>query len=303
MQFTYEDTNNSGSSFNGNIWRMDWKNATGDPKRYEFEYDGLNRLKSAGYSDGASFNNHTTNYFDTGYSYDKNGNLKTLMRYHASNLIDDLVYTYPSGSNQLQSISDNGTTGVKGLGYKEGTSNYLYDNNGNMRSDHNATTIGYNFMNLPELVTYLVTNKIKYAYTATGTKLQKIVESPTIGDKVVDYIGPFLYEDNDLKCIFTSEGRLVKVNDGANVLWKYEYNLKDHLGNVRAVFAAHSNGMPELMQQTDYYPFGMVMAQQETFNLEEVKNKYLFNGKELQDDNIGIQLVCTITELGFMTRL
>jgi len=159
-----------------------------------------------------------------------------------------------------------------------------------MTCDHNDTKFSYNFMNLPKLVTYNTYNKIKFAYTAIGAKLQKIVKTLNTSDKVVDYIGSFLYEDNDLKCIFTSEGRLVKIYDGSNVLWKYEYNLTDHLGNVRAVFAAHSNGMPELMQQTDYYPFGLVMDQQETFNLQEVKNKYLYNGKELQDDNIGIQL-------------
>ena len=99
----------------------------------------------------------------------------------------------------------------------------------------------------------------------------------------MDYIGPFLYEDSELKVIFTAEGRLVKLVDNGIVLWKYEYNLKDHLGNVRAVFAAHDNGQPELMQQTDYYPFGMAMAQQETFKLEELGNKYLYNGKELQE--------------------
>ena len=107
---------------------------------------------------------------------------------------------------------------------------------------------------------------------------------------MVDSIGPFLYEDNDLKVIFTSAGRIVKIVDGSNVLWKYEYNLTDHLGNVRAVFAAHNNGIAELMQQTDYYPFGLVMNQQEKVHLEEVKNRYLYNGKELQDDNFGVSL-------------
>ncbi len=93
-----------------------------------------------------------------------------------------------------------------------------------------------------------------------------------------------------LKVIFTSVGRIVKVGEGSDALWKYEYNLTDHLGNVRAVFAAHDNGIPELMQQTDYYPFGMVMNQQEVLNLEQLQNKYLYNGKELQDDNIGVKL-------------
>ncbi|MBG0780804.1 MAG: hypothetical protein H0S84_00890 [Bacteroidales bacterium] len=44
--------------------------------------------------------------------------------------------------------------------------------------------------------------------------------------------------------------------------WKHEYNLKDHLGNTRIVFAAHPHGQPEVMQQTSYYPFGITLQQQ-----------------------------------------
>ncbi len=68
--------------------------------------------------------------------------------------------------------------------------------------------------------------------------------------------------------------------------WKYEYNLSDHLGNVRIVFAAHSHGQPELMQQTIYYPYGMTLHQQNFGGTLDQPNKMLFNGKELQDDQL-----------------
>jgi RHS repeat-associated protein len=55
----------------------------------------------------------------------------------------------------------------------------------------------------------------------------------------------------------------------------YHYYLKDHLGNNRMVI----NQAGTVVQQTDYYPFGM------TFNKGgSSDNKYLFQGKELQDD-------------------
>ncbi len=73
--------------------------------------------------------------------------------------------------------------------------------------------------------------------------------------------------------------------NGSN--WDYEYNLTDHLGNTRVAFSGHSNGKPEVMQKTDYYPFGMVMTQQNTFASGVKGNKYLYNGKELQDDEVG----------------
>ncbi|MCH4897174.1 hypothetical protein E0494_10770 [Marinilabiliaceae bacterium JC040] len=55
---------------------------------------------------------------------------------------------------------------------------------------------------------------------------------------------------------------------------KYEYNICDHLGNVRAVV----DDSGELLQQNDYYPFGGVMS---SFGGSD--NKYLYNGKELQE--------------------
>ena len=59
------------------------------------------------------------------------------------------------------------------------------------------------------------------------------------------------------------------------------------------VFGGHSSGKTELIQQTDYYPFGLVVAQKEYIAYEELpghevlKNKNLYNGKEWQDDEIG----------------
>ncbi|MBU1579580.1 MAG: hypothetical protein KJ754_09145 [Bacteroidetes bacterium] len=69
--------------------------------------------------------------------------------------------------------------------------------------------------------------------------------------------------------------------------WKHEYNLKDHLGNTRIVFTAHSHGQPEVMQQTSYYPFGMTLQQQNFGGAFNQRNKLLYNGKELQDDELG----------------
>ena len=102
----------------------------------------------------------------------------------------------------------------------------------------------------------------------------------------IDYSGNFLYENNVLKAIFTSAGRIISFNNNGVTLYKFEYNLQDHLGNTRVVFSGHSNGMPEVMQVTDYYPFGLVMNQEDYFADGVLGNKYLYNGKELQDDEL-----------------
>jgi RHS repeat-associated protein len=129
------------------------------------------------------------------------------------------------------------------------------------------------------------------------------------------YIIPIgiIYADNQLITIFAGDVRVAPVNVGNSTYWKYEHSMKDYtstyfdaaqykplstsLGNIRVVFAAHSHGQPELLQQTSYYPFGMTMQQQNFSTQKETENKYLYNSKlersgnpdpsgELQDDQL-----------------
>lgn len=69
-------------------------------------------------------------------SYDKNGNIKALKRTcGSSTLADDLTYTY--SGNRITKVKD--TAGNLGL-FKDGstaTTEYTYDNNGNLKSDLN----------------------------------------------------------------------------------------------------------------------------------------------------------------------
>ena len=64
--------------------------------------------------------------------------------------------------------------------------------------------------------------------------------------------------------------------------WQYEYALKDHLGNTRVVFTADGTS-PKVLQESNYYPFGMEME-----GAWQGKDKndynYGYNGKELHKD-------------------
>lgn len=64
--------------FTGIITEIDWNNASENVmKRYNYTYDGLNRLKDAVYSEPNAttpFNNNYNEYL----TYDLNGNIKTL---------------------------------------------------------------------------------------------------------------------------------------------------------------------------------------------------------------------------------
>ncbi|MGB5990639.1 MAG: RHS repeat-associated core domain-containing protein, partial [Marinifilaceae bacterium] len=137
----------------------------------------------------------------------------------------------------------------------------------NMTRDLNKgiKDIKYNELNLPESISFADGKKISYIYSATGEKLQNIV-----GGKTISYCGGFVYEDKKLAYILNSEGRYVV--DGSDGV--YEYNICDHLGNVRAVVDAAGT----VKQQSNYYPFGGVFAQ-----TGSPDNKYLYNGKEKQE--------------------
>ena len=73
------------------------------------------------------------------------------------------------------------------------------------------------------------------------------------------------------------------VNGGT---YSYEYHLKDHLGNTRVAYSdANNNGSiegDEILQVTDYYPFGMRHEIEGYPN--HANQKYLYNGKELQEE-------------------
>jgi RHS repeat-associated protein len=62
--------------------------------------------------------------------------------------------------------------------------------------------------------------------------------------------------------------------------FQYEYYIKDHLGNTRIAFTPGTNNTITLVQSTDYYAFGLEFSTKyDNFS----GNKYLYNGKELQD--------------------
>jgi RHS repeat-associated protein len=267
---------------NGKISEMRWD--TGTPKGYGFTYDGLSRLTAADYADGSSFTSNQNRY-NTSYGYDANGNISTLSRYLNATQIDNLTYTYASNSNQIASVND--ATG-NSKGYDDNNGTYTYDNNGNLGYDPSkGTYLDYNYLNLPEQVQFGANDNLRYTYDAAGNKLVKVVDGTVAGNNTrLDYSGNFLYENGELKAIFTSAGRIIPFDNGGETVFKFEYNLQDHLGNTRVVFSGHSNGQPELMQVTDYYPFGMVMNQENYFASGVLSNKYLYNNKELQDDEL-----------------
>ena len=87
-----------------------------------------------------------------------------------------------------------------------------------------------------------------------------------------------------LEALYFSEGRITK--SGTNP-YKYEYTIKDHLGNARVSFSDLNNdntitASTEIIQEQSYYPFGLQHAPLPA--ISGTQNKYQYNGKEFNDE-------------------
>ncbi|WP_419075967.1 RHS repeat-associated core domain-containing protein, partial [Phocaeicola sp.] len=274
-QNLYYNTGVGTARYNGSISSMTWKSGNESTVRgYKFTYDGLDRMLNATYGETAGISTNANRFSENVTGYDKNGNIKGLQRYGqlssaAYGMIDNLTLTL--NGNQLNRVDDAVTASAYngGFEFKNGANaadEYSYDANGNLTKDLNKGISGitYNFLNLPNAVTFSDGSTITYTYGADGTKLRTVhkIGSTTT---TTDYCGNVVYENGVQKLLLTEEG-YVTLSDS-----KYHYYLKDHQGNNRVVIS--QSGTVE--ETNHYYPFGGAFAS--TSNVQP----YKYNGKEL----------------------
>ncbi|MDX2062249.1 MAG: DUF6443 domain-containing protein [Bacteroidia bacterium] len=312
LRLYYETTPTEGlgtytPNYNGNISAQVWavKDPTWalrQPRSYTYFYDPLSRLTASNYSyyydEDTPYGSYAgwsnANTYNENLTYDLNGNIKTLGRWGLNTAgtqgqIDNLTYT-PKG-NRVAFVADNAPSSHKDLGFSNFINEgFSYDAMGNVvrkpvPGEWNAHNLTYNHLNLISRVgieTPGEQQEILFTWAADGTKLQKQLRDHDANVlKTVDYIGSFQYEDGTLDFFFTAEGRCLK----SGSTYTYEYYLKDHLGNTRAVFDVPSGTTPRLLQSTHYYPFGLeINALGYNASPGGDLNQYKYNGKELQAD-------------------
>lgn len=205
--------------FNGNIstWtsRIGFKDIVAPAGSYKYDdlltgnvyrYDELNRLKKSTfrtYNTGSNaFVANTNNEYNEEFTYDANGNLKTLKRNSYYNTdpgvlnadMDNFTYNYLLNTNKLSRVDDgislntyqtddikNGQTGA----------NYTYDSIGNLISDAagKISNIEWNVYGKIKTVTLVAANgttvvkTINYFYDAAGRRVRKEVITPSGTDK------------------------------------------------------------------------------------------------------------------------
>lgn len=277
--------------YDGNISVMEWYSKVGSDydkklRSYWFFYDSLLRLVFTSYRENVATGDRVeNNRFQTIYTYDKQGNLKTLSKRglraggDAFDYIDRLTVRKSIG-NQIMAVDDKGVKSYANSSYDFNDRNeknkkdpsytemdYAYNRNGAMSKNLNKgiDTIKYNLFNLPQQIDILHAQaeaRNEYTYSATGSKLQVVTKwnsapsnMPIIGTDLVRPEKLNKKRTTDYVGNFIYENGILDktlIEGGYINGGKYYFYIKDHLGNNRVVADASGN----VIQRTHYYPFG-----------------------------------------------
>ena len=252
---------------------------------------------------------------------------KTQVSTTIGTMIDDLSYTY-AGTNAVTVIADatSNALGYKGSGLLPIT--YDANGNMKTFPDKGITqNIVYNYLNLPENIVQngLPTNNI---YRADGVKVHKnyAINGTIIN---TDYIDGFVYtskytlelqdalsmDDQPTRTATTAgqeetfvlADRVISPVNPPSILqsspnffttaegfydfenFKYIYQYKDHLGNVRLSYSWNkSDNKIDIEDTNNYYPFGLSFITENAFGGSQYSpsttyKNYKYNGKELQE--------------------
>ncbi len=304
-QKLYRETEGKNRRYNGSISAMTWKTDNNTLRRYDYSYDGLNRLTNADYTHFAS--NRSGNVSETArwilvpdddktvetyserFQYDKNSNITWLERLGYCSEIDEYdatdVLDIEYSGNQKKSMSDSGFEAdyygsMQCVDGADGDVEYAYDGNGNLtRDDNKGQTYEYDLLGHPLKVNG-AKSTIEYVYAADGRKLRtkhkiytsttkKIVKTSTTKDYTNGYIftngKPSMYSFDGGYYSFDNQGKL----NGCH------YYISDYLGNNRMVVNAATNATEQV---THYYPYGALMG---NISTKPDAQPFKYSGKEL----------------------
>lgn len=203
---------NAPDLFNGNIssWvhsqlsMVDPGGSAPEASRVDlFKYDVLNRITQSMdlKQNGTSWTTiGNTDTYKTQYTYDRNGNIKTLLRHdEAGGEMDHLSYEYANENNQLNKVKEAlGSNTADGRGDIEGEHLYTYDAIGNLQSESSQERLpdangNYALRQVVMNIDWNVYGKIKaiykdvdfngvnhqeqirFSYDASGNRTQKTV--------------------------------------------------------------------------------------------------------------------------------
>jgi len=262
---------------------------------YQYTYDDFNRLETAkfGVFDNDLSNDNTTPVFtadasnmfgvygtssNTGIDYDLIGNITSLKRNGYTGTqgleMDNLQYTYATGTSMLDSINDVATSTYSNDFETSGIDAFTYNTMGQMtKSDADGVhEITYYSNGQVKKVTFdnASGDYAEYFYNERGVKFKSnfvdVSSSTTTSTWYITDAGGGIRslhtkatgENMELNTqMVYASGRLGVLDKTVS---KVKYELSDHLGNVRASIWKDGAGDLEILSWADYYPFGEVLA-------------------------------------------
>ena len=275
-----------------------------------FTHDDLSRLTKTDQYVNGELNKQNVERFLT---YDRNGNLLTMIRYENGEQSSNRRYTYtgnrldrmekdkviawdeidsqPGGPAIVvpgAAMADNGASALAAgviIDTSVGVhpvdpgiilhSRYAHDRNGNLTYDMELeTNFAYNNLNLLEKAMRNDTIVAKYSYLADGTKLSAV----NAADCGFAYRGSFTYYRADAGGDRVFESTRFgggRIVGTVDDETEVRYFVTDHLGSVRVVATDQNN----VLERNDYYPFG---KRWDSASLPISDNRDRFNGKEDQ---------------------
>ncbi len=264
--------------------------------------------------------------YGSSYEYDPNGNLTKAKRLDAvAGTVDDLTYTPQNPNlNRLDRVVDAISAGTSSytndINDTQIAGNYVYDNIGNLVRDidagiGNGSTDGIEWTpygKIKKITT--ATYRIEYLYNAVGNRVRQKRTTLSDNSVVTTYYGRdaagdvaistykkagtgatvlkeiSLYGSSRLGIFRPDVNQSLTALTTPNVYLRYlglkDYELVDHLGNVRAAISDRlvkpgADWRNDVTMQTDYFPFGM---QREDRNDQVAGYRYGYNGKENDND-------------------
>jgi len=291
--------------YNGNISSRIWTYGV-RKNGYEYFYDNLNRLS---YTYGIVNNQWADNMYMENFSYDKQGNILSLLRMAADNYFaPDLDYmNFSYNGNQVTKISDPFTpSGLsEAIEYNDLANmpnEMVYDKNGGLIADfdRNICTIRKNVLSLPDTIQFVNGNQIVHTYDAMGRKVQTTyyrkrvpvtlsqgnVLTTSINNTTDFIISSEHYNDN---VSYTqpagySAPYLHRVSNPEGCMWYLGsygehyplYYVRDYQGTIREVHIL-PEGNAQVLQRLQYYPSGLPWR--ENVGMQE-DQPYRHQGKE-----------------------
>lgn len=314
------------SLYNGNISAMVTSIAEFGTKKtnaMSYRYDQLNRITASSTRTFASTPSTwgQNNFYDESFTYDPNGNIKSLIRNAPINNvkveIDKLSYSYYSKndqygrlSNRLRQVTDAATPTAIPEDMENQTENYNYeyDANGNLKKDVSEGISGISWTVSGKISEVKRSDKsipdLKFEYDAMGNRIAKHVIPKMHGQPI--YSTYYIRDvQGQILATYSQQGMVPVLDEqhiyGSSRLGMYRpgsqtglvrgnriYECSNHLGNVlvtlsdRVSVGSDSKPKATITTANDYYAFGMGTINR-GYSADNASYRFGFNGKEKEN--------------------